>query len=165
VSEGPIQDRLITQIHGVDFVAGDSSKISIWTGYFDSRLSRSQGRRVSLSSSIPNPNLEQLAFATKSLGVRKMKRVSNKSHPKRPRLNEGLLIVSAKDAYSATGTESKERLMHAIGLSLFNSHEEAKLKKEESKLKGPRKGDRSARSQRKGPKVKSQRRKKKFGRK
>ena len=94
-----------------------------------------------------------------------MKRVSNKSHPKRPRLNEGLLIVSAKDAYSATGTESKERLLHAIGLSLFNSHEEAKLKKEESKLKGPRKGDRSARSQRKGPKVKSQRRKKKFGRK
>ena len=146
-------------------MAGDSSKISIWTGYFDSRLSRSQGRRVSLSSSIPNPNLEQLAFAAKSLGVRKMKRVSNKSHPKRPRLNEGLLIVSAKDAYSATGTESKERLMHAIGLSLFNSHEEAKLKKEESKLKGPRKGDRSARSQRKGPKVKSQRRKKKFGRK
>jgi len=146
-------------------VSGDSSKISIWTGYFDSRLSRSQGRRVNRLSSIPNPNLEQLAFAAKSLGVRKMKRVTNKSHPKRPRSNEGLLIVSAKDAFTATGTDSKEALMKVIGSSLFSSHEEAKMKKEENKSKGPRKGDKSARSQRKGPVVKSQRRRKKFGRK
>jgi len=146
-------------------VAGDSSKISIWTGYFDSRFTRSQGRRVNRSCSIPNPNLEQLAFAAKSLGIKKMKRVAKKSHPKRPRSQEGLLIVSSKDAYAATGTETKETLMQAIGSSLLASHEEAKSKKEESKLKGPKKGDRSARSQRKGPKVKSQRRKKKFGRK
>jgi len=120
---------------------------------------------VNRSCSIPNPNLEQLAFAAKSLGIKKMKRVTNKSHPKRPRSQEGLLLVSSKDAYAATGTETKETLMQAIGSSLLASHEEAKSKKEQSKLKGPRKGDKSARSQRKGPKVKSQRRKKKFGRK
>jgi len=146
-------------------VTGDSSRISIWTGYFDSRLTRGQGRRVNRNCSIPNPNLEQLAYAAKSLGIRKMKRVSEKSHPKRPRLNEGLLIVSSKDAFGATGTDSKEKLMQAIGSSLFSGHEEAKQRKEESKAKGPRKGDRSARSQRKGPQVKSSRRKKKFGRK
>ena len=146
-------------------MTGDSSRISIWTGYFDSRLTRGQGRRVNRNCSIPNPNLEQLAYAAKSLGIRKMKRVSEKSHPKRPRLNEGLLIVSSKDAFGATGTDSKEKLMQAIGSSLFSSHEEAKQRKEESKAKGPRKGDRSARSQRKGPQVKSSRRKKKFGRK
>ena len=130
-------------------MAGDPSRISIWTGYFDSRLSRRQGRRVSRDCAIPNPNLEQLAYAAKSLGIRKMKRVTNKSHPKRPRLSEGLLIVSSKDAFSATGTESKEALSAFIGSSLFASHEEAKQKKEESKSKGPRKGDKSLRSQRK----------------
>lgn len=146
-------------------MTGDASRISMWTGYFDSRLTRRQGRRVNRNCSIPNPNLEQLAYAAKSLGIRKMKRVTNKSHPKRPRLNEGLLIVSSKDAFGATGTDSKEALMQAIGASLFSSHEEAKKKKEETKAKGPKKGDKSARSQRKGPKVKSSRRKKKFGRK
>ncbi len=145
-------------------MAGDPSRISIWTGYFDSRLTRRQGRRVNRDCAIPNPNLEQLAYAAKSLGIRKMKRVTNKSHPKRPRLSEGLLIVSSKDAFSATGTESKEALMQAIGSSLFASHKEAKQKKEETRSKGPRKGDKSARSQRKGPQIKSSRRKKKFGR-
>ena len=70
-----------------------------------------------------------------------MKRVTNKSHPKRPRLSEGLLIVSSKDAFSATGTDTKEALMQALGSTLFASHQEAKQKKEESKAKGPRKGD------------------------
>ena len=48
-------------------MAGDPSRISIWTGYFDSRLTRRQGRRVNRDCSIPNPNLEQLAYAAKSL--------------------------------------------------------------------------------------------------
>ena len=54
--------------------------------------------------------------------------------------------------------------MQALGSTLFASHQEAKQKKEESKAKGPKKGDKSARSQRKGPQIKSTRRKKKFGR-
>ena len=150
---------------GLIVLSGDASRIMIWVGYFDSKLTRGQGRRVSKNCSIPNPNLEQLAYAAKSLGIRKMKRITNKSHPKRPRLNEGHLIVSSKDAFGATGTNSKEALMQVIGASLFSSFEEAKQRKEESKAKGPRKGDKSARSQRKGPQVKSSRRKKKFGRK
>ena len=37
----------------------DASKMSIWTGYFDSRLSRSAGRRVPKEASVPNPTLSQ----------------------------------------------------------------------------------------------------------
>ena len=82
-------------------MSGDSSRIRIWTGYFDSRLSRSEGRRVSVVNAIPKPDLDSIALAARSLGIRKMKRETNHSHPKRPRAKEGYLVMSTKDAHSA----------------------------------------------------------------
>tara|TARA_B100001113_G_scaffold344885_1_gene333830 strand:+ start:405 stop:845 length:441 start_codon:yes stop_codon:yes gene_type:complete len=130
-------------------MSGDASRIRVWTGYFDARLSRSEGRRVSVTNAVPKPDLDSIALAARSLGIRKMKREANQSHPKRPRAREGYLVMSAKDAHSAAGTNSKEELMAAIGSRLATTHQEAKEKAEEERKRGPRKGDRAARSQRK----------------
>ena len=43
----------------------DPSKMSVWIGYFDSKLSRSAGRRVPKEASVPNPSLEAVAWAAK----------------------------------------------------------------------------------------------------
>jgi len=130
-------------------MSGDASRIRVWTGYFDARLSRSEGRRVSVTNAVPKPDLDSIALAARSLGIRKMKREANQSHPKRPRAREGYLVMSTKDAHSAAGTNSKEELMAAIGSRLSATHQEAKEKAEEERKRGPRKGDRAARSQRK----------------
>tara|TARA_B100000902_G_scaffold393536_1_gene447982 strand:- start:32329 stop:32769 length:441 start_codon:yes stop_codon:yes gene_type:complete len=130
-------------------MSGDASRIRVWTGYFDARLSRSEGRRVSVANAVPKPDLDSIALAARSLGIRKMKREANQSHPKRPRAREGYLVMSAKDAHSAAGTNSKEELMATIGSRLATTHQEAKEKAEEERKRGPRKGDRAARSQRK----------------
>ena len=50
----------------------DASKMNIWTGYFDSRLSRSGGRRVPKEASVPKPTLETVAWAAKAVGSSKM---------------------------------------------------------------------------------------------
>ena len=145
-------------------MSGDSSRIRIWTGYFDSRLSSSEGRRVSVVNAIPKPDLDSIALAARSLGIRKMKRETNHSHPKRPRAKEGYLVMSTKDAHSAAGTNSKEELMAAIGSRLATTHQEAKDKAEEERKRGPKKGDRSARSQRKAKRPQPKRNKRRQNR-
>jgi signal recognition particle subunit SEC65 len=104
----------------------DPSKMSIWTGYFDSRLSRSAGRRVPKEASAPNPTLETVAWAAKAVGISKMKRETDASHPSRPHLSEGRLVLSTQDALSATNAESKEGVMQTIGLRLRSQAKEAK---------------------------------------
>jgi len=145
-------------------MSGDASRIRVWTGYFDARLSRSEGRRVSVTNAVPKPDLDSIALAARSLGIRKMKREANQSHPKRPRAREGYLVMSAKDAHSAAGTNSKEELMAAIGSRLATTHQEAKEKAEEERKRGPRKGDRAARSQRKAKRPQNKKNKRRHNR-
>ena len=99
----------------------DPSKMSVWTGYFDSKLSRSAGRRVPKEASVPNPSLEAVAWAAKAVGISKMKRDTDASHPSRPHLGEGRLVLSTQDALSATSADSKEGVMQSIGLRLHLS--------------------------------------------
>ena len=96
----------------------DPSKMSLWTGYFDSKLSRSSGRRVPREASVPNPTLETVAWAAKSVGISKMKRDAEASHPSRPHQQEGRLVLSTQDALNATNAGSKEGVMQSIGLKL-----------------------------------------------
>jgi len=142
----------------------DPSKMSLWTGYFNSKLSRSAGRRVPREASVPNPTLETLAWAAKSVGISKMKRDSEASHPSRPNQQEGRLILSAQDALSATNADSKEGVMQSIGSKLNTQTKEALSEEGEKKSKGPKRGDRQRRSQRKSFKQKGGQRRKKFGR-
>ena len=142
----------------------DASKMSIWTGYFDSRLSRSAGRRVPKEASVPNPTLETVAWAAKAVGISKMKRETDVSHPSRPHLSEGRLVLSAQDALSVTNAESKEGVMQAIGLRLCSQVKEAKEQDSKTQARGPSKGNRQRRAQRKSFKQKGGQRRKKFGR-
>ena len=140
------------------------SKMSVWTGYFDSKLSRSAGRRVPKEASVPNPSLEAVAWAAKAAGISKMKRDTDASHPSRPHLGEGRLVLSTQDALSATSSESKEGVMQSIGLRLHSQTKEAQEQEGKQQARGPSKGDRQRRAQRKSFKQKGGQRRKKFGR-
>ncbi len=101
-------------------------RIVIWTGYFDARKSRTNGRRVSTKCAIVNPTLEGLQRAARRTGIRKTKRDENASHPSRAHLKEGRLWVSAKDALQATNSSSKEGILQAIGQAWKADRKEAK---------------------------------------
>ena len=146
-------------------MTADKSKMIIWTRYFDSKLSRSEGRRVPKEASIPNPSLDAIVWAARDVGLSKMKRDTEASHPSRPHNNEGRLILSTQEAISVTKAESKEGVMQSIGLRLRRQFKESK-NDESAKKKSQKKGDRQIRTQRKSFKGNtSGQRKKKFGRK
>ena len=146
-------------------MTADKSKMTLWTRYFDSKLSRSEGRRVPKEASIPNPSLDALVWAARDAGLSKMKRDLEASHPSRPHSKEGRLILSTQEAISVTRAESKEGVMQSIGLRLRRQFKEAKV--DESTNKKPqKKGDKQIRNQRKSFKGNTGgQRKKKFGRK
>ena len=147
-----------------DSMTADKSKMIIWTRYFDSKLSRSEGRRVPKEASIPNPSLDAIVWAARDVGLSKMKRDTEASHPSRPHNNEGRLILSTQEAISVTKAESKEGVMQSIGLRLRRQFKESKNDESVNK-KSQKKGDRQIRTQRKSFKGNtSGQRKKKFGR-
>ncbi|MEC7744691.1 MAG: signal recognition particle subunit SRP19/SEC65 family protein [Candidatus Thermoplasmatota archaeon] len=146
-------------------MAGDPSKMTLWTGYFDSKLTRSSGRRVSKEASIPQPSLDALAWAASKVGIRKMKKQPEASHPSRPHTVEGRLVLSTADAMEATGADSKEGVMRAIGLRMRSEMKQSKEEGRSDSSAGPAKGDRRKRAQRKSFKKQGGQRKKKFGRK
>ena len=146
-------------------MTADKSKMIIWTRYFDSKLSRSECRRVPKEASIPNPSLDAIVWAARDVGLSKMKRDTEASHPSRPHNNEGRLILSTQEAISVTKAESKEGVMQSIGLRLRRQFKESKDDESVNK-KSQKKGDRQIRTQRKSFKGNtSGQRKKKFGRK
>jgi len=137
----------------------------VWTGYFDSRLSRSAGRRVPSEASVPNPTLDSIAWAARAAGITRMRRKAETSHPSRPHAQEGRLELSVKDALSSTKAESKEGVLQTIGLRLRTQMKEAKAAEAEATARGPAKGNRQQRAQRKSFRGKSSgQRKKRFGR-
>ena len=107
----------------------DSDRLVLWPGYFDLRLSRGEGRRVPKDSAVKEPDLDGLAWASKQAGVRKMKRDTGPSHPKRPYRKEGRLWVSASAARKDVGASNKEELMQIIG-GVWREHQ-AKLVEQE----------------------------------
>ncbi|MED5231611.1 MAG: signal recognition particle subunit SRP19/SEC65 family protein [Candidatus Thermoplasmatota archaeon] len=137
----------------------------VWTGYFDSRLSRSEGRRVPKEAAISTPTLEAVAWAARAAGITRMRRKPETSHPSRPFTQEGRLEISKKDALSSTGADSKEGVLQSIGIRLRKQMKEAKSSDAQVTKKGSAKGNRQQRAQRKSFKQKGGQRKKKFGRK
>ncbi len=146
-------------------MTADQSKMMLWTRYFDSKLSRSEGRRVPKEASIPNPTLDAIVWAARDTGLSKMKRDTDASHPSRPHSREGRLILSTQEAISVTKSNSKEGVMKTIGLRLRHQFKESK-NEDSSNAKSQKKGDRQVRSQRKSFKGNTGgQRKKRFGRK
>jgi len=124
-------------------------RISIWPGYFDLKSSRRSGRRVPKDSAVRKPDLEGLFMAARSVGLRKVKREEKISHPKRPHQKEGRLWVSRSGAKDSIGSSSKEEILQMIGCNWREIQTNSDQAEKESALRGPVKGDRSARAQRK----------------
>ena len=136
-------------------------RIVLWPGYFNAKLSRKQGRRVSKESAVSDPTLDTLALAARNVGLSKMKREADTQHPKRASQKEGRLWLSKKDLQATLGTTSKEAVMQAIGTKWRGQQRELKEQEIAAKQAGPKTGDKQARSQRKQVKSKGPRRQKK----
>lgn len=125
----------------------NSDKIALWPGYFNSKLTRNSGRRVPIDSSVPNPDLDGLLWASRKVGITKMKREEGISHPKRPNLKEGRLWVSLSSASKILGTKNKEEMMQIIGGIWRESYSQKLEQEKKERRKGPKTGDKRARSQ------------------
>ncbi len=133
-------------------------RIVLWPGYFNSKLSRKQGRRVPKDAAVVNPTLDTLALAARNAGLTKMKREVDIPHPKRASQKEGRLWLSKKELQSTFGSTSKEEAMQVIGRKWHAEQAQLKEQEEAAKKSGPKTGDKTARSQRKQVKAKGQRR-------
>ena len=85
------------------------NKIFLWSIYFDSTKSRTDGRRVPKKLAVSAPKLEEIQRAAKRLGLQP-EVVSDAAHPSSPWLKTGLLVVPK--------TESKEKTLKKIGEEL-----------------------------------------------
>ena len=130
-------------------MANNPERLVVWPGYFDSKTSRRSGRRVSKDRAVANPTLDGLVYAARSAGIRKMKKEENTSHPSRPNAQEGRLWISIADALSATGADSKEGVLQAIGTAWTSQQSEIKAAEKAAKISGPKTGDKRGRAQRK----------------
>ena len=77
-----------------------------------------------------------------------MRQEPEASHPSRPHAKEGRLVMPPSHVFEVTGTSSKEGAMQAIGTALNRRSKEAKEQGKETS-RGPAKGDRRRRAQRK----------------
>ena len=137
-------------------------RLSVWPGYFDTRVSRRNGRRVPKDSSVIKPDLEGLFMAARKVGLKKIKREENTSHPRRPHDKEGRLWVSRSGAKQSIGANSKEELLQLIGGEWRQIQRDMKDADAKRIAQGPQPGDRRARSQRKSRSNKSGKQKTSF---
>ena len=130
-------------------------RLCVWPGYFDMKRSRRAGRRVPKDASVLKPDLEGLFNAARAVGLRKIKREEHTSHPRRPHGREGRLWVSASGAKEAIGAGSKEELLQLIGGQWREMQRNQRQAVAQETARGPKTGDRRARSQRKNTQQRS----------
>jgi hypothetical protein len=94
--------------------------------------------------------LEGLFYAARKIGLKKIKREENVSHPNRPYGKEGRLWVSRSGAKGSIGASNKEELLQMIGGQWRQMQKDAKENEAQRVAEGPKTGDRRGRSQRKG---------------
>ena len=124
-------------------------RLCVWPGYFDMKRSRRSGRRVPKDASVLKPDLEGLFNAARAVGLRKIKREEHTSHPSRPHGREGRLWVSSSGAKASIGAGSKEELLQLIGGQWREMQRNQRQAAVQETARGPKAGDRRARSQRK----------------
>ncbi|MEM4312042.1 MAG: signal recognition particle subunit SRP19/SEC65 family protein [Nitrososphaerales archaeon] len=93
-------------------------KLVLWLDYFDSNLSRKQGRKLPLSKCVRNPSFEELIKALEQLGYRV--EAFRAKHPKRNQLPSGYVVIDKK--------KRKGEVLKEVAISL------AKVRGEEKKL-------------------------------
>jgi len=78
----------------------DYSRLIIWVDYFNSSLSRAEGRRVPLSMAVKNPSLKELSEAAKRAGYDPEE--ASAAYPKRPVTRSGYISIERRKAKSST---------------------------------------------------------------
>ena len=101
-------------------------------------------------------------MAARKVGLKKIKREEDSSHPKRPHGKEGRLWVSRSGAKQSIGANSKEELLQLIGGEWRQIQKSLKDADAKRVAEGPQTGDRRARSQRKSRSQKPQTQKSSF---
>ena len=101
-------------------------------------------------------------MAARKVGLKKIKREEDSSHPKRPHGKEGRLWVSRLGAKQSIGANSKEELLQLIGGEWRQIQKSLKDADAKRVAEGPQTGDRRARSQRKSRSQKPQTQKSSF---
>ena len=75
----------------------ETDRIVIWPIYFDSRISRNGGRRVSRRSAVKSPRLDEIAEAAKMLNLN-CTIEDTKAHPAAWWAQQGWVLVKKTDA-------------------------------------------------------------------
>ncbi|MEA3324278.1 MAG: signal recognition particle subunit SRP19/SEC65 family protein [Euryarchaeota archaeon] len=85
----------------------ETDRIVIWPIYFDSRLSRNDGRRVSRRSAVKSPRLDEIAEAARLLNLDCTVEVK-KAHPAAGWEKQGRALVKKAGA-------SKSSILYEVG--------------------------------------------------
>ena len=72
----------------------DYKFLVIWTDYFNSNFSRSEGRRVPVNLCVKNPTLDELVKAATRLGYNPV--ATEASFPKRDSIHSGYINIERK---------------------------------------------------------------------
>lgn len=83
--------------------------VILWPRYFETRLTRSEGRRVPEDLAVEEPDLEALAEAVESLGY-DAHVDPDARHPRRPWTDSGRVVVA--------GADDKEALLKEVAAAL-----------------------------------------------
>jgi signal recognition particle subunit SRP19 len=95
-------------------------KIILYPEYFDSKLTRAQGRRVPLKNSVPSPTIEELALVSKRLGY-DFERDPESSYPSNWWNEKGRLLLTKNDL-------NKNEVIKTISKILSKARERKKEK-------------------------------------
>ena len=82
--------------------------------------------------------------------MKKIKREEKISHTNRPHGKEGRLWVSKKGASESIGASTKEEILQLIGGQWRQMQKDQRSNEKDAQVRGPKVGDKRARSQRKG---------------
>lgn len=84
----------------------------LWLDYFNSSISREEGRRIPLDRSVKDPKLDELVEATKSLGF--IPESAAVKHPKRMAIQSGCVSIEKRQGVK------KKTILIDVARSLSN---------------------------------------------
>jgi len=85
-------------------------KIVIYPQYLNSKLSRSEGRRIPLNIAVPNPSIDEILKAAEDLGLNPVYE-DDKRYPRNWWMVKGRVIVDKKNY-------SKARILRMIAIKI-----------------------------------------------
>ena len=76
-------------------VSREDQKLVVWPHYFDTTLTRAEGRKLPTKYAVEKPTVETIAKAAQSLGLHPVIE-KQRTHPKAARKHEGRVLIDKK---------------------------------------------------------------------